>query len=123
MQDADQAELSADKAGILSQMLCCRCRSTKEQVIDKVLVTASECAQGRGQGEGEHEIRDWQEKILLFLQPLLGLVVLAFWAVAVAAGVVAELGLVTLRAGIGLPAQGGCATLFDGVHGPSVTRE
>ena len=44
MQDTDQAELSADKTGILSQKLCCSCRSTKEQVIDKVLVTAGEWA-------------------------------------------------------------------------------
>jgi hypothetical protein len=59
MQDTDQAELSPDKTGILGQKLRCSCRSTKEQVIDKRLVTAGEWAQGGGQGEGEHEVRDF----------------------------------------------------------------
>jgi hypothetical protein len=76
-------------------------------------VTAGEWAQGGGQGEGEHEVRDWQQKILLFLQPFLGFVVLALGAVAVAAGMVAELKLVALRAGVDLPTQGGCAALLD----------
>ncbi len=120
MQDADQAELSADKTRIFRQKLGCICRSTKEQVIDKRLVTAGEWAQGGGDGESEHEIRDRQQEILLFLQPILGFVVLTFWTVPVAAGVVAVLGLMALRAGIGLPTQGRCAALLDGAHGPSV---
>ncbi len=123
MQDTDQAELSADKTGILSQKLCRSCRSTKEQVIDKRLMTASEWAQGGGDGEGEHEVRDWQQEILLFLQPILGFVVLAFWTVAIAAGVVAVLGLVALWAGEDLPTQGRGAALLNGAHGPSVAGE
>ena len=123
VQDTDQTELSADKTGVLGQMLCRSCRGTKEQVIDKRLVTAGDWAQGGGQGEGEHEVRDWQQKILLFLQPFLGFVVLAFWTVSVAAGVVAELKLVALRAGVDLPTQSWCAALLDGAHGPSVAGE
>ena len=123
VQDADQTELSPDKAGVLGQMLCRSCRGTKEQVIDKRLVTAGDWAQGSGDGEGEHEVRDGQQKILLFLQPFLGFVVLAFWTVAVAAGVVAVLGLVALRAGVDLPTQSWCAALLDGAHGPSMAGE
>jgi hypothetical protein len=106
VQDTDQTELSADKAGVLGQMLCCSYRGLKEQVIDKRLVTAGEWAQGGRDGEGEHEVRDRQQEILLFLQPFLGFVVLAFWAVTVGAGVVAVLGLVALRAGVDLSIQG-----------------
>ena len=98
MQDTDQAELSADKTGILSQKLCRSCRSTKEQVIDKSLVRAGERAQGSRDGEGEHEVRDWPQEILLLLQPVLSFVVLAFWTVTIAARVVAVLGLVALWA-------------------------
>jgi len=123
VQDADQTELSADKTGVLGQKLCCCCRDLKEQVIDKHLVTAGEWAQGSRDGEGEHEVRDWQQKILLFLQPFLGFIVLAFRAVTVAARVVAVLGLVALRAGVDLATQGGCAAVFDGAHGPSVAEE
>ena len=123
MQDADQAELSTDKTGVLGQELRCICRSTEEQVIDKSLVRAGEWAQGGGDGEGEHEVRDRQQKILLFFQPFLGFVVLAFRAVAVAAGVVAILGLIALRAGVDLPTQSWCAALLDGAHGPPVAGE
>ena len=123
VQNADQTELSADKTGVLCQKLCCSCRGLKEQVIDKRLVTAGEWAQGGGDGEGEHEVRDWQQKILLFLQPFLGFVILALGAMTVAAGVVAVLGLVALRAGVDLPTQSWCAALLDGAHGPSVAGE
>jgi hypothetical protein len=123
MQDADQAELSSDKTRILSQILGCICRSTKEQVIDKRLVAAGEWAQGSRDGEGEHEVRHWQQKILLLLQPFLGFIVLAFWAVTVAAGVIAVLGLMALRAGEDLPSQCGCAALLNCVHGPTMAGE
>jgi hypothetical protein len=123
VQDTDQTELSPDKTGVLGQMLCCSRRGTKEQVIDKRLVTAGEWAQGGGQGEGEHEVRDWQQKILLFLQPFLGFVVLALGAVTVPAGVVAELKLVALRAGVDLPTQGGCAAQLNSAHSPSMAVE
>ncbi len=117
MQYPDQAELSADKTRILGQKLGCICRSTEEQVIDKSLVRAGDRVQGGRNGEGEHEVRDGQQKILLFFQPFLSLVVLAFWTVAIAAGVVAVLGLVALRAGVDLSTQGGCAAPLNSAHG------
>ena len=123
VQDTDQTELSPDKTGVLGQMLCRICRGLKEQVIDKRLVTAGDWAQGGGQGECEHEVRDWQQKVLLFFQPFLGFVVLTFRAVAIAAGVIAVLGLVALRAGIGLSTQSGGTALLNGAHGPPVAGE
>jgi hypothetical protein len=98
-------------------------RGLEEQVIEKGLMAAGDWAQGSGQGEGEHEVRDWQQKILLFFQPFLGFVVLAFWTVAVAAGVVAVLGLVALGAGKDLSPQSRCAALLDGAHSPPVAGE
>jgi hypothetical protein len=123
VQDTDQAELSANKTRVLGQKLCCCCGGTEEQIINKCLVSAGKWAQGSGDGEGEHEVRDWQQKILLFLQPFLGFVILAFWTVAMSTGVIAVLGLVALRAGEDLPAQNRCAALLDGAHGPPVAGE
>ena len=123
VEDTDQSELPTNKAGILGQLLCRSRRGTKEQVIDKSLVTAGERAQGSRDGESEHEVRDWKQEILLFLEPFLGFVVLALGAMTVATGVVAVLGLVALRAGIGLPPQGGCAAPLNSAHGLPVAGE
>jgi hypothetical protein len=123
VEDAEHTDLSAEEAWVLRQELSGSSSGMKEQVIDKRLVTASDWAQGGGQGEGEHEVRDWQQKILLLLQPFLGFVVLALGTVAVAAGMVAVLGLVALWAGEDLSTQGWCAAQLDGAHGPAVTRE
>jgi hypothetical protein len=120
MQNADQTELSTHKTRVVCQKPGCLCRSTEEQVIDQRLVTTSDWAQGCRQGESEHEVRDGQQKLLLFLQPFLGLIVLALGAVTVAARVVAVLGLVALRAGIGLSTQSGGSALLNGAHGPSM---
>ena len=43
-----------------------------------------------GQGESEQEVRHRQEQALLLLQPLLGLPVLAFWAMTVSTGVISN---------------------------------
>jgi hypothetical protein len=53
---------------------------------------------------------------LLRFQPFLGLVILAFWAVPVAAGMVTVLHLAALRTGIDLPTQGLGPALLDGAH-------
>lgn len=123
MQDADQAKLSTNKTRVQGQLPCCRCRSLKEQVIEKRLVRAGKRAQGSRDGEGEHEVRDRQQKLLLFPQPFLGFVVLAFGAMPVTARVVAVLDLVALRAGEDLSTQGGGAALLDGAHGLGVAAE
>ena len=123
VQDTDQAKLSADKTGILGQELRCSCGCAKEQVIDKCLVTAGEWAEGGGDGEGEHEVRDRQQEILLFLEPILGFIVLALWAMTVAAGVIAVLDLVAMRAGEGLSTQGRSTAQLNGAHSLTVAWE
>jgi hypothetical protein len=39
MQDANHSDLTADKARVLSQLLCGCCRSPKEKIVDRSLVT------------------------------------------------------------------------------------
>jgi hypothetical protein len=79
-------------------------------------VRADHFIQRSRQREGEQEIRDGQEQILLSFQPDLGILILAFGTVAVSAGMVTVLQLLTIRAAIDLPAQGRRATLLNRPH-------
>jgi len=64
----------------------------------------------------EQKVWHWQQKILLFLQPLLCVFVLAFGTVTVTAGMVTVLHLLTIWTPIDLPNPGFGATLFDRPH-------
>src|SRR5512137_1118030 len=86
-------------------------------------MAASKLAEGAGQSKGEQEIRHRQEQVLLSLEPLLGLVVLALWTMAIAAGVVAVAHLAALRTRVELPAEGLGPAGLNGAHGPAVTGE
>ena len=52
------ADLPAHKFWISGQFLGCLGRSTKEQVVDQLLVVAGEQAQFSGEGESQQEVRD-----------------------------------------------------------------
>jgi len=123
MEDAEHTDLPADKAGVTSQELSGGRRGLKEQVIEKSLMAASQWAQRSRQGEGEHEIGNGQEQILLCLQPFLGSLVLAFGAVAVAAGVIAVAHFAAIGASVHLSAQGFCPALLNGTHDPAMAGE
>jgi hypothetical protein len=123
VQDAEHADLSTQEARVKCQELGGCGGGTEEQFIEEGLVAASDWAQSGREGEGEHEVRDRQEQVLLGLEPLLGSVVLAFRAVAVAAGMVAVAQLVALGTGVELSAESVGAAVFDGVHGPAVRGE
>jgi len=58
-------------------------------MIDEFLVSAGGLTQSFWEGESEHEVGDGQEQLLLQLEPCLSLLMLAFWAMAVAAGMIA----------------------------------
>ncbi len=123
MQHSHQTDLASNEARIASQDLSGLSRSTEESVIEELLVSVGKETQLGRDGEGQKEIGHRQQQFLLQLEPFLGFVVLAFWTVAIAAGMIAVLGLVALRAGEDLPTQGGCAALLNGAHGPSVAGE
>jgi hypothetical protein len=117
VQHTHHPELAANPAWLLCQLLGCRGRGFEEQIIEQALVRASNLIKARGQGEGEQEVGDPQEQILLFLQPALAILMLAFGTMAVAAGMVTVLHLLTIRTAIDLPAQGFGAALLNGPHG------
>jgi hypothetical protein len=123
MQDAEHTDLPADKAGVTSQELSGGRRGLEEQVIEKGLMAARQWAQRSGQGEGEHEIGDGQEQILLCLQPFLGSLVLALGAVAVAAGEVAVADFAAIWASVHLSTPGFCAAALNSEHCLTVAGE
>ena len=120
VQHAHHPDLAANPTRLLCQLLGCRCRGFEEQIIEQALVRASDLIEASWQGEGEQEVGNRQEQILLLLQPALCIFVLAFGTMAVAAGMVTVLHLLTIRAAIDLPAQGWGATLFNRPHGLEV---
>ena len=116
VQHAYHANLPAHKAWIFCQLLGCPGGSAEEQVVDQLLVLAGNLAQFRWKREGQQEVRDAQEQSLLHFQPVLGLLVLAFGAVAVAAGVIAVADFTAGRADEDLPTQRLGAATLNGAH-------
>ena len=74
-----------------SSASCCKAsdEAPKQNVVEHLLVAAGQCSQLLGQSEGDHEVRDRQQQILLTFQPLFGLIILALGAVPVFTRVVA----------------------------------
>jgi hypothetical protein len=79
-------------------------------------MTASQSAQGVGQGEGHQKVGDRQEQLLLASQPGVGVVIAALGAVAILTGVVAVAILVAGSTLIDLPAQRFGAAVFNSLH-------
>ncbi len=112
VKNTHQADLTANEAGIFCQLLSGSRGNPKEQVVKPALVAAHDFAQGRWQGESQHEIRYRQEQILLGCQPFLGFVVLALGTVTIAAGMVTVLRFAAGGTGVDLTAQGLSAALL-----------
>ena len=56
-------------------------RGAKEQMVDNSLVRAGRATEFFRQGEGDHEVVDRQQQVLLILEPFVGLIVLALGTV------------------------------------------
>jgi len=117
MQYTHQPDLPTHKARILGQLLGGLSRSAEKQVVDQLLVLAGEQAQFRGERESQQEVRDGQEQSLLHVQPVLGLLVLALGAVAIAARVITVAGFATGEARVNLSSQRFGAAALDSAHG------
>jgi hypothetical protein len=93
-------------------------RSAEQEIVNQLLVRASELAQGVGQGEGHQKMSDRQEQFLLASQPGGGIVIAAFGAMAILTGVIAVAELVAWSTVIHLPAQSFRTAVFNGLHHP-----
>jgi hypothetical protein len=123
VQDAHQADLSADITRVQRKCLRGFGRSLKEQGVERFLIGAYQIAQLSRQGEGQKEVWDRQEQFLLHLQPILSLFMLAFRAMSVAAGVITILKLLTGGTGKDLSAQTLGATMLDRPHCLTMRRQ
>jgi hypothetical protein len=122
LQNPDHTNLATHKAGIVSQLLQGCGGVAKEQIVDELLVASSDSSERGRQGEGDHEVRDWQEKRLLLFQPLLGSIMLAAGTVAISAGVIAIDGLIACLTPIEMSTQVFGAAGFDRRHCLPMTR-
>ena len=117
VQHPHHPDLSTDPPWLLCQLLRGRSRCFEEQIVEQSLVRASHLIEAGWQGEGQQEVGNRQQQILLLLQPAPCIFILAFGAMAVAARVVTVLYLLTIWAAIDLSAQGCGAALFNRSHG------
>ena len=83
---------------------------------------ASHRAEFFRQGESDHEVANRQQQVFLVIEPLVRLIILALWTVAVLAGVVAVEALLALVTEIELAAKRLGAAVFDSVHRPEMRR-
>ena len=93
---AHHTHLSADKTRVCAQCLHSLCRHAEQDIVNQLLISPSHVAQFIGQRKSDQKVWHRQENILLFLQPLVGLVVLTFGTMSVAAGMIQILALVTI---------------------------
>ncbi len=61
VEHVDHTDLTSNVTGIFGLFLCCFCRSLEEGVVDEFLVSAGNLPQAFWEGEGQKEVRRWQE--------------------------------------------------------------
>src|SRR6266508_3097671 len=81
MQDTHHPNLATHKARIAGEVLGGLCGSPKQQVVNELLVLASNLAELGGEAEGQQEIGNGQEQFALQLETFFSLFMLAFGAV------------------------------------------
>ena len=116
VQDDDDAELGVPE--VVGEGLQGVGGHAEQQSVEQHGVVKRQCHQRFGQGEDEVEVLDRQQLLLACLDPQGALEGAALGAVAVAAGVVADLDMVAVVALIDVAAEGAGATARDVAHRP-----
>ena len=86
MQDSGHGEIGAEETGIESEVFQGAGSGVEEQGVDACLMAPGECSELMGQGEGDHEVVDWEELGGLAVKPSTGVMVMALGTTAVATG-------------------------------------
>src|SRR5829696_6622288 len=86
------ANLPAQEAWVVGQLLERNCRRTEQQGIERLRLLSGDSTERRWQGEGHQEVGNRQQQGVLLGEPFLGGLVLTGRAMAVTTGVVAIAG-------------------------------
>ena len=123
MQDTSKpGELSAEEAGIAGEAFEGFRRRLDQGLVGQPGMGAAEGAQGFRDSKGEEEVRAWELFVELFMEPLLRLLGLTLWTMAIAAGMRETVLLATALAGIEAVAVGTGAAGADGLQSCEVCR-
>src|SRR6185295_3812286 len=106
MEHGQNAQLTADKLGVPSQLLQRGGRAGEEQAIDGLLMGVSQRPQRLRQCEGQQVMGAGKQLFLVLGQPTFGLLTMAFGTMAVAARVIAVLRVTALVTFIEMTAAG-----------------
>jgi hypothetical protein len=118
VQHRDDAEIPIP--GLAGEGLQCFGGGAHERRVDRARVVLHQAVEGVGQGEDEMEVLNRQQLELSRIDPGAALGGAAFRAVAIAAGVVADLGVAAPVALIDMAAEGVGAAGLDGVQGTAL---
>jgi hypothetical protein len=116
VKDAEEAwEIGSEVLGISGQSGHSLGRGCEHGIVRGALVAADEGVKLLGSGEGDQEMVPWHLPLHLFMEPLVGFVILTGGAVAVSAGAEEEMGLPATLTLIEGGSEGLGSTVEDGV--------
>lgn len=116
VQDTGEArQIGADIPRISGQFFNSSGSRIEQGFVGKALIAATKWPDLLGHGEGEHEVVSRQSAAQLVFQPIAALMVLAPWAVAVAAGSVDAVGCTAALAPIECDTEVAGAAVDDGI--------
>src|SRR4030042_1897753 len=105
LEEAHHADIRAEKPFVFGQEHDRFSGSLEKQMNHLFLPAPEQGSQSFRHGDGRHEIRNWQEQLELFFEPVICAVVLTFRAMPVPAGVIAVMDFITRVAEIFLTAH------------------
>jgi hypothetical protein len=120
LQHAHHPDLPTKETRIGRQLLQCRRRTPEEQRVEAALVLTSEGTKLSREGEGDQEIGDGKQELLLLSEPVLRLTLLTGWTVAIATRVIVVTGGGAARTGVDMAAECLGAALLNCRHRRSV---
>ena len=112
----EESDLSAKMLGVSRNGAQRLARGPKQNVVDDLLVLKGNGGDGLRQGEDHVKILSVEELGSTVFQPLGARQRLAFWAVAIAAAVVADAPVVTAIAAFDMTTKRRCSTELDRAH-------